>query len=83
MGVGEAEDERCLVGMGGVGIAVGVVAVGQQQKTGEVAFVGLDPLRQNFEPVAFGGQPAADGGMSREVLCGDLGCPPCRPVRRP
>mgnify|MGYP006953991896 FL=1 len=43
----QAEYERRLVGAGGTRVAVGVVAVGQQQEAREVAFVGLDTLFEN------------------------------------
>ena len=69
----QAEYERRLVGAGGTRVAVGVVAVGQQQEAREVAFVGLDTLFENLQSVAFGRQPAADGGVSRETAFGDLG----------
>ena len=70
--VGQAEDERRLVDALAGGEPVAVKRVGHDQEAGEVALVGLDALGQDVQTVDLGRQPAADGGMPREVVLGYL-----------
>lgn len=70
---GSVKTSDALSARGRGAAPVGAVTVGQQQKAGEVAFVGLDALLENLQPVAFGGHPAADGGVTLQMAGGDLG----------
>ena len=65
LGVGQREDQRCLVRARRVGEPCGAAAVGQQEETREVVFVSLDAPFQDFEPVELRRPGAADGGRGR------------------
>ena len=82
LGMRQAEYERCLVGAGGTRVAVGVVAVGQQQEAREVAFLCLFGCREESLSSSFTGfarfpkdchkETFAPGTVGHEAIGGQI-----------